>query len=490
VLLHETPLVDPPIRDGLADAAPPKRPAGTWRGFWAALHRRRQRPASIERVLVLRLGSILVAAFLSFGVFYGLFIAGDAREQAAEEAADLAEALESSIVVQAGGLHFDLPADLAARIVARHALYGGVETAGGAAVGGSDPAVLARLRRGTAAQVQAAELTRGPGGLTLFAAAEGIAGVRALRVGVLQPVSNAGLAWTGVMREYREEILPTFAPALVLAFAVVWVTVRRSLQPLRRASAEAAAVSAERPGRRVSMDGVGAEIVPLIEAVNHAVARLEAALAVQTRFTANAAHEMRTPLAIIRARIDNLQDGPEKLAFQRDMDRVTRLVSQMLASARLQSGQVGRFERVDLVALARSTLADLAPLADAGGKELVLESGAPASVHGNAMSLESALRNLVENALRFTPAGEAVTVRVGPGPRIEVADRGPGIPADHLAHIFEPFWRAQDQRGDGAGLGLAIARDVALLHGGRLEVRNGVVGGAVFALDFPRQGAF
>lgn len=439
-------------------------------------------PFSIERRLVLRLGAILFGAFLLFGLFYAAFVRADAEGHAAEDAREIAASLARAIPPGAAAI---APSpQFAARLAASGIAYAAWDMTNGRALAGSDPAIGRRLA-GLAADVRAVTVITGPpGAQTLFAAVSDMRGPRVLLIGVTAPISANAVALAGLIDEYSEEILPTFGPAILLAFLVAWATIRRSLAPLRRASAEAEAVSADRPGTRVGLDGVGAELVPLIEAVNHAVSRLEQALAVQRRFTANAAHEMRTPIAVIRARIDALPESPERAALARDADRLARLVAQMLTRARLQAGETGRREQVDLAALARATLAELAPIAHAQGRDLVLEENAPGLVEGHPLLLESLLRNLVENALRFTPPDGVVTVQAGPGGRLRVIDSGRGIAPEHIDHIFEPFWRAPGQGGGGAGLGLAIARDIATMHAGSLTAEN-TGAGAAFTLVLP-----
>lgn len=435
-------------------------------------------PFSIERRLVRRLGAILLGAFLLFGVFYAVYVRADAEGHAAEDSRDIAQNLARAI--PPGATVLPPNPTLAARRIA----FAAWDMAAARALTGSDPAIAARLARLPADTSAVSEITGVPGAETMFAAVRDAAGPRTLLVGITAPVSANRVALTGLIDEYVEEILPTFGPAMLVAFLVAWATIRRALAPLRRASAEAEEVSADRPGKRVSLDGVGAELIPLIEAVNHAVSRLEQALAVQRRFTANAAHEMRTPIAVIRARIDALPESPQRAALARDADRLARLVAQMLARARLQSGETGPREPVDLGKLAQSTLAELAPMAHAQSRDLVLEENAPATVRANPLLLESLLRNLVENALRFTPPDGVVTVQAGPGARLRVIDQGPGILPEHIDHVFEPFWRAPGQSGGGAGLGLAIARDIAAMHGGRLTAETAGTG-AAFTLDLP-----
>ncbi len=446
------------------------------------------RHRSIERQLLWRLAVVLAFSFVLFGVFYALFVQQDARGHVADQATDVAlEVGERIVPIASGGFRF-IPGTAEFAAARAPALIAAIDTASGAAVQGSAEALLPRLRATVGGTQSLTEIAAGAdGALHLLAAIEVVQGHTHFLVGVQLPATATGLALSGLVDEFSEEILPTFGPAILLALLIAWATIRHALKPLHRASREAASVSVERPGQRVSAAGMPAEVVPLIGAVNGAFAALENAIAVQTRFTANAAHEMRTPLAVIGARLDALAPTAARAALRGDVDRLARLVSQLLSTARLQAGEVGRLDVIDLAALARSTLAGLATLAIARGREVVLDAAGPVMVRGNAVALEGVFINLVENALRFTPVGTAVEVTVGPGPVFSVRDHGPGVAQADRAQVFEPFWRAAGQTslgqtGGGAGLGLAIVRETVGLHGGQISVSAADGGGAVFSV--------
>lgn len=261
----------------------------------------------------------------------------------------------------------------------------------------------------------------------------------------------------------------TFAAAVLAATAVAMVLVHRSLR--RRLEA------------LHQMQG-------LRDAAEEARQALERAMAQQKRFTANAAHELRTPLAVLRARIDGQPPSPEREALQRDVDRMARLVEQLLAVARLEARLVTLSDGVDLVAVARDTVARLFPLALSSGREVALTApDRPVTVRGDAFALEDALRNLIDNALRHGPPGETVEVTVcADPPALEVADRGPGVSAAIRPHLFEPFGRGSDSKG-GAGLGLAIVAETAAIHDARVTAGDRPGGGARFRLAFAEAAA-
>jgi signal transduction histidine kinase len=279
------------------------------------------------------------------------------------------------------------------------------------------------------------------------------------------------------------EVLPVVGPVLLFAIGIALYTLTKALSPVARAAEEANRITVDTTGKRLDT-AVPAEIRPLVEAVNRALERLDAGFDQQRRFTANAAHELRTPLALLRARLDGMADTEAADAIRPDLERMTRLIEQLLAVSRLDSHMPMAKSDIDLAEVAGEIVAGIAPLAVAADKQVSLAAPEdPVRIVGNADAVGAAVRNLVENALRFAPTGSTVEVIVAEGPRIQVHDAGPGIPAEDQAHVFERFWRGRDRRG-GAGLGLAIVAEVASQHGGNLTVRRSPLGGALFEITF------
>jgi signal transduction histidine kinase len=280
-----------------------------------------------------------------------------------------------------------------------------------------------------------------------------------------------------------DEHLPTLGPVLVVVVLVVPLLVRQALRPLLAATREAAAIDLHaRDLRLPEGKGVPSELQPLARGINAALARLDESFRRQQRFAAQAAHEMRTPLAIIAARIDGMADRQEAEALRRNVERMRSLVDRLLFIARLERRDVPLDESLDLVALARDVVADCAPLAIAEDRKLaLLPDVARLPLRGNARALESALVNLIENAVRAEPAGGTIEVMVrGPG-EILVVDHGAGIAPADRERVFEPFWRRHD-RNTGAGLGLTIVKEAATAHGGSIAVEETRGGGATFRL--------
>lgn len=225
-----------------------------------------------------------------------------------------------------------------------------------------------------------------------------------------------------------------------------------------------------------------AELRPLVRSINAALDRLDAGVRQQQRFAAMAAHEMRTPLAILTARIDSLQGLSEADGMRGDIVRIRTLVDQLLFAARLERRDVLFDEAVDLVALARNVVAECAPLAVSIGRDLALVPEVdrlPAT--GSVRAIESAVSNLVQNAMRMEPVGGTVEVVVRAPADILVVDHGPGIPPAERGLVFEPFWR-RDEAYPGAGLGLTIVREAAAVHGGSISIGETLGGGATFHL--------
>lgn len=206
----------------------------------------------------------------------------------------------------------------------------------------------------------------------------------------------------------------------------------------------------------------------------------------QRAFVADVAHELRTPLAVLRTKLDTLKDEAAAAVLRNEVDGMTRLVSQMLAFARYELFRPGSQEEADLRDVCTNVATHLAPLAILEDRLIEVLADAPVIVRGSAPALEQAVRNLVENAVRYAPPKSTVTVRITEEPAIHVIDRGMGVPMERRAMIFRRFDRA-DRRGDGAGLGLAIVKRIIDAHGATVEVNDMPGGGADFCVKFPAQ---
>jgi signal transduction histidine kinase len=272
-------------------------------------------------------------------------------------------------------------------------------------------------------------------------------------------------------------------PILLLLLLIDIVIFRRALDSVREASKTAASIGPQRTDVRLPEGDVPSEIAPLVHAVNQALDRLEGGFRAQRDFTADMAHELRTPLAIVRARIDSLDAGPLRDQLRSDLVNMTRTVNQVLDIAELEHFLVGTDARADLLAVCADAVAFMAPLAVDRGQTIALTGASePVWVRGHTEALFRAVRNLIENAIRHTPAGVSIEVEVSESGMVRVLDDGPGVPAADREAIFRRFWRRDRGKAESRGLGLAIVARVAEAHEGSISVEDRPGGGSVFTL--------
>lgn len=277
-------------------------------------------------------------------------------------------------------------------------------------------------------------------------------------------------------------------PGLLLlgtaTFIATPMILRRAFRGLDTTADQARRIDIHQRGARLSADHIPLEVVPLVDAVNEALARLDQGYARHKRFVADAAHELRTPIAILNTRLESLPSGPDKTRLIEDAARLATLAEQLLDIQRLD--RCGHpFGPVDLVSIAQGVAADLAPLAIAAGYELSFDASATRiEVLGDSAALERTLTNLVQNAIQHGPRRGTITIRVAHPASIEVTDEGAGIPAEQRELIFEPFYRVTPLD-RGAGLGLNMVREIVHLHGGHVSVLDGSNGGACFKITLP-----
>jgi len=272
----------------------------------------------------------------------------------------------------------------------------------------------------------------------------------------------------------------------LLALLVGWA-VKRGLRPLE---ALTRALASRELGRRapIVLERTPLELQPVLDALNDRLERLADALERERRFSADVAHELRTPLASTMINLESAQvttDPMEAAASltsaQHVVAALARRIEQLLALARLESGAAsGQHAAVDLVAIAIDVIEELAPVIAEGGVELSFaRSSEQVIVQGYEAALAALLRNLVENAMRHVPAGGQVQLSIEQGPHevwLDVIDDGPGIPAEHRAQVFTRFHREASSRGEGYGLGLSIVQRAAELHGATIELLDSPFG--------------
>ena len=312
---------------------------------------------------------------------------------------------------------------------------------------------------------------------------------RVIQVGQPVPVRQR-LAANAALRS----VAPLLLVGPVLALLGGWI-VARALRPLRRLAAEVRT----RDGQSLAPlhdTGLPDEVAPLVSALNGLLVRLGSALDAQRAFVADAAHELRSPLTALKLQLKLLReaadDASRRMAAQQlaqGVERAARLVEQLLALARTEPGAPLATEPLDLAEVAREALADLLPLASARGSDLSLQADAPVPLQGDRTGLTALVRNLADNALRYSPPGARVALRVALDdgvPCLWVDDAGPGIAPEDRDKVFDRFVRRRAHDEAGSGLGLAIVRGVAQRHGATVALGDSPLGGLRVTVHWPR----
>jgi signal transduction histidine kinase len=294
----------------------------------------------------------------------------------------------------------------------------------------------------------------------------------------LHPVSAA-------LETLRSVLLPGVPALLLLVAGLTWLAVGRALAPVSAIRRELADITATDLHRRVPVPPARDEVRLLAETTNTTLDRLEHAVGRHRRFVADAAHELRSPLAVLRTRLEIAPPQPLTAEALADVDRIQRLTADLLLLARLDAGEPPEHGEVDLGQVAAEEAAQARPRSDIR-VELHIDAGIV--VRGSAEHLRRLVANLVDNAVRHAAADVTVRLREHDGEAVlEIEDDGPGIPPDQQEAVFDRFARLDGARArdaGGSGLGLAIARDIAVHHGGSLAVAGGPPG-AVLRARFP-----
>lgn len=268
---------------------------------------------------------------------------------------------------------------------------------------------------------------------------------------------------------------------LLLNFSMV----RSTLKPLRATIAAIDGIDPAQAAMRVETKASSREVQTLVNAVNRLLERVERAVGALKDFAGDAAHELRTPLAIMMLSIGKLPEGEAKSRLAADAQGMKRLVDQMLDLSHATALEIDANTRADLRAIASDVAADLTPLAVSRSRSIMFEDAGATEVRGDADAIGRALRNVVENAVSHTPPQTVVEVVAGPNRQCSVRDHGPGIPAAQRRAVLERFYRLDKSRTEGAGLGLAIASTIMELHGGEIRLEDAPGGGALVRLIFP-----
>jgi two-component system sensor histidine kinase TctE len=459
----------------------------------------RARPWSLRRRLLIGLGSVLLV--LGGGFF---FVVADYAARAADRAYDrllvaAALAIADTAHLDDGRVTVDLPyAAMAILAMARRdRVFYRITAPQGELVTGYPDLAPDLPGAGSAEPTYADARYRG-------------AALRLVSLGRLLAGGEAGGWVTIVVAQTREErealareiLVNAFAPIALTVLAgagLIWLGVGRALAPLAelerlirdRGPSELAPIETPAP----------VEVAQLVVALNRLMTRLDASLRATRAFLADAAHQIRTPLASLRAQAELAADEPDPSALRRQVEKIRRnaaltsqLTNQLLSDAMVtHRAASGAREPVDLAALVRAVAARAQAVAEEVPIRVDLTRvDGPVAVEGDPISLREGLANLVDNAVRYAGAGGPVEIRLSldavPGfVRVEVADRGPGIPAAERPHVLERFGRGSTAQGTiGSGLGLAIVAAVAAAHGGTLRLSDRPGGGLLARLDLAR----
>ena len=327
----------------------------------------------------------------------------------------------------------------------------------------------------------------GPGPLRVFGAAlRTEVGQRTVFVQVEQNTHDPNYLRMAVVDEFITDGGWLIIPFLLVLLGVsIWI-VKHALAPIMRISELAESIGPTNANIRLPVDQVPVEILPLVQSMNAALDHLDQGLMRQREFNANAAHQLRTPLSVLMANVDTLKEQNIANRLRPDIEQMGRIVSQLLLVSRLETVSTNLDEIIDLNEVAAEVAGSLAPLALASGKSIELaRSDEPVVIRTNTFAVRAALGNLIENAIKHTPAGTSVRLRVTNRPSIEVMDCGAGVPIGQRTKIFERFWRGDRSTG-GAGLGLAIVDRIMKTLQGSVSVGEAPGGGALFTLIFPQ----
>jgi len=443
-----------------------------------------------SRIIFLHVIALIITAIFMPLVLYYFFkwAANDLHDQAMREQAELVAhylALRPD-----GSWTLDLPPalhDVYSQAVGRYA-YAVLDDSGRvlfSSLKDRSPIFSADPRSSDVAYLETRRGNAAVSGVSLVKEMDG----RSVWVQVGEDLAHRDVIIDDIVADFFKRVGWITLPMLLFLLAIDIVIFRRALRPLLNASEMAKKINPNRTDVRLPPEEIPKEILPLVQAVNQALDRLEAGFRMQREFTADAAHELRTPLTILRSRVDTLADRGVSKALHQDIEGMARIISQLLDIAELESFSIDPHEKADLRTICAEVAEFAAPLALAKGKNIAL-SGSDASVwvNGNPEMLSRAIRNLVENAINYAPPATTVEIVVEGSGMVRVLDEGPGIKEEERALIFQRFWRRDRRRTGNAGLGLSIVQRIADTHAATISVENRPTGGANFSLSFARAG--
>jgi len=298
-------------------------------------------------------------------------------------------------------------------------------------------------------------------------------------------LANRDVLIDDIVADFYKNVGWITLPILLVLLIADIAIFRRALRPLWQASEIARDIGPTRTDLRLPTEEIPREVRPLVSAINLALDRLEEGFRIQRDFTADAAHELRTPLSILRTRLDTLEDKQIGQALRKDVDGMAHIISQLLDIAELDAFVVNPLEKADLRSVAAEVAEFVAPLALAQGKDIALLGATkPVWVKGNPEMLGRAIRNLAENAINHTGPGTTVEFVVEENGTVSILDEGPGVAEDERKLIFQRFWRRDRNKAGSTGLGLSIVQRIAELHSATIVQENRLPTGARFSIKF------
>ncbi len=440
----------------------------------------------ISRIVILHVVAVIITSiFMSLALSWLLNYATDNIHNKAmqEQAVSVGEHLSAK---SDGSLELDLPLDLLGLYSQAYGRYSY------AVIDNQGRALFSSLKDQTAlfpadtesSDVEFLQQKRGDATVS-GASVKKTVGDRAVWIQTGEDLANRDVLIDDIVADFYKNVGWITLPILLVLLIADIAIFRRALRPLRQASEIARHIGPTRTGLRLPTEEIPREVRPLVSAVNQALDRLEEGLRIQRDFTADAAHELRTPLSILRTRLDILKDEQTGQALRQDVDGMAHIISQLLDIAELDAFVVDPSEKADLRSVAAEVAEFVAPLALAQGKDVALLGATePVWVKGNPEMLTRAIRNLAENAINHTAPGTTVEFVVEEKGMVSVLDHGPGIAEDERKLIFQRFWRRDRRKAGSTGLGLSIVQRIAELHSATITLKNRQPSGACFSLEF------
>ena len=440
----------------------------------------------ISRIVILHVIAVAITSILmSFALSWLLNLATNNihNEAMAEQAASVADHLISQAD---GSLSLELPLDLQglySQPYGRYS-YAVVDDRGNTLFSSLKDQAPIFAADSRFAVVQFLKTRKGEAAIS-GASVRRVVGTKTVWIQAAEDLANRDVLIDDIVADFFKNVGWITLPILLVLLVTDIAIFRRALLPLRQASEIAQQIGPAHTDVRLPVNEIPSEVRPLVSAVNQALDRLDQGFRIQREFTADAAHELRTPLSILRARVDTLEDQRIAKALHHDIEAMSRIVGQLLDIAELDAFTIDPLELADALGVCVEVAEFIAPLALEQGREIALLGvSRPVWVKGNAEMMKRAVRNLAENAIKHAPPDTAVEFVVEENGTVRVRDRGPGISDEERELIFRRFWRRDRSQHGSTGLGLSIVQRIVELHDATITVENRTSGGAQFSIHF------